>query len=105
MTASHTPADHIGDANKMVPATMPSEEEVEAEIRPMSYEGADLTECVARTLALFAPILAEKERAERNRDMWKGQCERQAKTLFDLRMQMLADEGQSRAATPEDNGA
>lgn len=46
--------------------------------------------------ALFAPLLAEKERGERNRDMWKGQCERQAKTLFDLRMQMLADEGQGR---------
>jgi len=44
------------------PAAMPSEEEIEAEIRPMSYEGADLTECVARILALFAPILAEKER-------------------------------------------
>ncbi|MGW9332753.1 hypothetical protein [Bosea sp. NPDC055594] len=48
-------------------------------------------------LALFAPVLAEKERVERNRDMWKGQCERQAGTLRDLRMQMLADEGQSRA--------
>lgn len=44
------------------PAAMPSEEEIEAEIRPMPYEGADLTECVARILALFAPILAEKER-------------------------------------------
>lgn len=44
------------------PAAMPSEEEIEAEIRPMSYEGADLAECVARILALFAPILAEKER-------------------------------------------
>ena len=46
----------------------------------------------ADEIASFAPILAEKERVERNRDMWKGQCERQAKTLFDLRMQMLADE-------------
>lgn len=45
---------------------------------------------------LFAPILAEKEREERNRDMWKGQCERQAATLHELRMQMLSDEGQSR---------
>lgn len=50
---------------------------------------------VRADLALFAPILAEKERVERNRDMWKGQCERQAKTLFELRMQILADEGQS----------
>ncbi|WP_089177306.1 hypothetical protein [Bosea sp. AS-1] len=44
------------------PAAMPSREQVEAEILPMTYEGADLTECVERVLALFAPILAEKER-------------------------------------------
>lgn len=52
-------------------------------------------ECADAVAALFAPILAEKERGERNRDMWKGQCERQAETLRELRMQMLADEGQS----------
>jgi hypothetical protein len=52
----------------------------------------------AAVIALFAPILAEKERLERNRDMWKSQSERQAQALHDLRMQMLADEGQHRDA-------
>lgn len=42
-------------------------------------------------LALFAPILAEKERVERNRDMWKGQCERQALALHELRLKLLED--------------
>lgn len=34
---------------------MPSAEAIEDEIRPMSYEGADLTECVGRIIALFRP--------------------------------------------------
>lgn len=54
-------SDHSPDTRNMVSAAVPSEEEIEAEIRPMSYEGADLTECVARILALFAAALAEKE--------------------------------------------
>lgn len=34
------------------------------------------------------------ERITNNRDMWKGQCERQTDTLRELRMQLLADDGQ-----------
>lgn len=58
------PADHIPETGRMVddPAEMPTREQVEAEIIPMTYDGADLTECVERVMALFAPILAEKER-------------------------------------------
>jgi len=66
MTGEKDAPDHIVEANKMVdaPAAMPTREQVEAEILPMTYDGADLTECVERVMALFAPILAEKERAE-----------------------------------------
>lgn len=60
-------------------------------------------------LALFQPafaalaqenerLKAERDRIERNRDMWKGQCDRQAETLRELRMRMLSDEGQHRQA-------
>ncbi len=51
-------------ANPTAPAAMPTREQVEAEIRPMTYDGADLTECVERVFDLFAPILAEKERRD-----------------------------------------
>lgn len=49
-------------SEKDAPAEMPTREQVEAEILPMTYDGADLTECVERVMALFAPILAEKGR-------------------------------------------
>ncbi|MBN9453291.1 MAG: hypothetical protein J0I42_15185 [Bosea sp.] len=49
-------------ADRAAPAEMPTDEQIEAEILPMTYDGADLTECVARVKALFAPILAGKER-------------------------------------------
>ena len=47
----------------------------------MSDEPRTLESVNAAVEWLFAPILAEKERLERNRDMWKGQCERQAEAL------------------------
>lgn len=77
-------------------AQVPSVDDIAAAIQRYipTFHGAN--EAARAILALFAPILAEKERVERNRDMWKGQCERQAQTLLDLRMQMLSDEGQSR---------
>ena len=40
---------------------MPSAEEIEAEIRPMSYEGADLTECVERILSLIRPAFEAQQ--------------------------------------------
>lgn len=41
---------------------MPSAEAIEAEIRPMAYEAADLTECVERILDLIRPAFEAKER-------------------------------------------
>jgi len=40
-------------------------------------------------LAENEALRAEKERTERNRDMWKGQCERQAKQLQATRWQPI----------------
>ena len=56
--------------------------------------GRDIEECLARAkMAAAAPDLwaknqalqADLDRTERNRDMWKGQCERQAEELARLR--------------------
>jgi hypothetical protein len=41
-------------------------------------------------LADIAELAAERDRIERNRDMWKGQCERQADSLRQLRGEAVA---------------
>jgi hypothetical protein len=51
-------------------AGMPSAEAIEDEIRPMSYEGADLTECVERIRALFVSAFEAKEREIAKLDEW-----------------------------------
>lgn len=43
--------------------------------------------CVAALTADVAAVREELARTERNRDMWKGQCERQAEQLAALRSQ------------------
>lgn len=44
-----------------------------------------LREAAKGQLVVVNVAIAERQRAERNRDMWKGQCERQAKELTALR--------------------
>lgn len=44
-------------------------------------EREDLLEAAAR----ISELEAERDRIERNRDMWKGQCERQAESLTTMR--------------------
>ncbi len=44
-----------------------------------------LREAAKGQLVVVNVAIAERQRAERNRDMWKGQCERQAEKLTALR--------------------
>jgi len=46
----------------------------------------------APLIARVAELQAERDRFERNRDMWKGQCERQAEKLTALHAQVAAME-------------
>lgn len=41
-------------------------------------------------VAEYVKLKAERDRIERNRDMWKGQCERQAEQLSQLRASALS---------------
>lgn len=47
----------------------------------------------ARLEAEAQALREERDRIERNRDMWKGQCERQAEKLAALRARVVVPEG------------
>lgn len=57
---------------------MSYESELQAQFRPLNKRIAELHGDVIR-------ITAERGRIERNRDMWRGQCERQAELLRAMR--------------------
>lgn len=45
---------------------------------------AELEDAIGLAAARVAELKAERDRLERNRDMWKGQCERQAAAMTAL---------------------
>lgn len=66
--------------------TLSDQHPVESGEAPQAREirlatAAELARVLKEAWAMLADMSSEKERIARNRDMWRGQCERQAETL------------------------
>jgi hypothetical protein len=61
-------------------------------IKPLIASAADRLESLSQALR---EAEKERDRNARNRDMWKGQCERQADQLAKLRAELSQKEAQS----------